>query len=348
MGGWKDMTKKKTGTAAKPLHQQTLYTCGTEGYKAYRIPSLVVTTKGTLLAFCEGRTNGIQDEGDIDLVLRRSKDGGKTWSEQTIVYEEGDTAPITIGNPCPVVDQDTGTVWMSFCRNNRDVFMTHSKDDGETWSTPTEITADVKMKSWGWYATGPGHGIQITRGKYKGRLVFPCDHEARKRPGSHVFVSDDHGKSFALTQRAGWEMNECEVAELIDGRLLLSMRNNLGKEQRAFSISEDGGGTWSKPELNPKVYCSVCQASIERYSREPSILLYSGPGGPERVEMTVRASYDEGKTWPVSRRLKEDGGSGYSDLAILPDGSIGCLYESGWWGPIVFAKFSMEWLTENV
>ena len=223
--------------------QQPLYTCRTKGYSAYRIPSLVVTTKATLLAFCEGRKNSIKDHGDIDLMLRRSTDGGKTWSEQVIVYEEGDTEEITIGNPCPVVDRDTGTVWLAFCRNNRDVFMTHSKDDGKSWAKPTEITADVKAEGWGWYATGPGHGIQLTRGKYKGRLVFPCDHGTKQGGRSHVFVSDDHGKTFVLTQATGWKMNECEVVELIDGRLLLSMRNGLGKGQRAFSISKDGGGT---------------------------------------------------------------------------------------------------------
>jgi sialidase-1 len=324
-----------------------VFVSGSGGYHSYRIPAVILTPKGTLLAFCEGRKSSRSDHGDLDLVLRRSTDNGKTWTPTQIVHEEGGDAMITIGNPCPVVDRETGTVWLAFCRNNRDVFMTHSKDDGKSWATPTEITADVKAKDWGWYATGPGHGIQLTRGKHKGRLVFPCDHDTKEGCRSHVFVSDDHGKTFALTQATGSKMNECEVVELIDGRLLLSMRNYLAMDQRAFSISKDGGGTWSAPKLDPQVYCPACQASIHRYSWEPNILLYSGPGGPDRIKMTVRASYDEGKTWALSRLVKQSGGSGYSDLAVLPDGSICCFYEAGWKGPLVFAKFSLKWIAEG-
>jgi sialidase-1 len=125
------------------------------------------------------------------------------------------------------------------------------------------------------------------------------------------------------------------------------MRNGLGKGKRAFAFSKDGGETWSKPKANEHVYCPVCQSSIHRYSWKPNILLYSAPGGPGRIKMTVRASYDEGKTWPVSRLVKERGGSGYSDLAVLPDGSICCFYEAGWKGPLVFAKFSLKWIAEG-
>lgn len=328
--------------------QQPLYTCGTKGYTAYRIPALLVTQKGTVLAFCEGRVNSIADDGDIAILVRRSEDAGETWSPQEIVQADSSCDAITIGNPCPVVDRDTGTIWLTFCRNNRDVFATHSDDDGKSWSPPTEITAAVKEKDWNWYATGPGHGLQIERGPHKGRMVFPCDHNTTQGGvRSHVFVSDDHGKSFQLTEPIGPKMNECEVVELTRNRLLLSMRNDLGKGQRAFSISDDGGETWSAPELQPQVYCASCQSSILRYSWEPSVLLYSGPGGPDRIEMTVRVSYDEGKTWPVARRLKLKGGSGYSDLAVLPDGTIGCLYEAGWEQPIVFAKFPLRWITED-
>ena len=130
-----------------------VYTSGEDGYHTYRIPSILRSQKGTLLAFCEGRRNSRSDRGDIDLLVKRSEDGGETWSGQTIVYAEpGD---ITIGNPCPVVDDKDGTIWMPFCRDNDDVFMTHSKDDGMTWSKPVDITAEVKRPGWTWYATGP-------------------------------------------------------------------------------------------------------------------------------------------------------------------------------------------------
>jgi len=339
--------------ATKPPYKQDLFRGGTKGYKVYRIPGLVLTTKGTLLAFCEGRKDSIRDHGDIDLVLRRSADAGKTWSEQVIVYEEGGTEKITIGNPCPVVDQDTGTVWLAFCRDNRDVLMTHSDDDGKSWTEPDEITAAVKGEDWGWYATGPGHGIQLTRGKYKGRLVFPCDHDHgtgqdNEREGrSHVFFSDDHGKTFKLGQPTGGGMNECEVVELAGGRLLLSMRNSYRNGQRAFALSKNGGETWSEPELRKEVYCPTCQSSIQRYSLKPrNRILYCGPGGPGRNNLTVRLSYDEGKTWPVAK-LVYQGGSAYSDLVVLPEGTIGCLFERDGYKTITFARFTLAWLTDG-
>jgi len=318
---------------------------------------VLVTRNGTLLAFCEGRKRGRGDHGDIDLLLKRSSDRGRTWSQQQVVYEEGGTTEITIGNPCAVEDKKTGTVWLAFCRNNDRVFITSSKDEGQTWSRPKEITKQVKDEAWGWYATGPGHGIQIQRGKYKGRLVIPCDCSIRGGSGglgntghSFVIYSDNHGKTWkhgGLTEEG---MNECEVVERADGSLLLSMRNYYKKQRRAFSISGDGGQTWSAPKLHEQVYCPVCQSSIHRYSFEPrNLILYSGPGGEGRNNLTIRLSCDEGKTWPVSKLLNP-GPSAYSDLAVLSNGDIGCLYEGGRkfkYEKIVFARFTLEWLTDG-
>jgi len=335
--------------------KQIVYKSGTDGYHTYRIPGLVVTTKRTLLACCEGRRTGRSDHGDLDLVLKRSEDGGKTWSDQQIVHEEGGTAEITIGNPCPVVDQTTGTIWLPFCRNNDRVFITHSTDDGKTWAPPVEITENVKEPEWGWYATGPGHGIQLHSGQHKGRLVVPCDcgdskgwSQWDKKGRSLMIYSDDHGKTWQRGDITDKGMNECEVVELANGSLLVSMRNYHGKNRRAFAISNDGGQSWSKPEHHDQVYCPTCQSSIHRYSLEPkSIILYSGPGGGGRNNLTVRASCDEGKTWPVGKVVQE-GPNAYSDLAVLPDGSIACLYETGEkhaYESITFARFSLQWLT---
>ena len=136
--------------------QADLFVSGKDGYHTYRIPALIVTRQGSLLAFCEGRKNNRRDHGDIDLLVKRSTDGGRTWSDQQIVYEEGGTEEITIGNACPVVDRETGTIWLPFCRDNRDVLVTKSIDDGVSWSEPVDITADVKNPEWSWVATGPG------------------------------------------------------------------------------------------------------------------------------------------------------------------------------------------------
>jgi len=338
------------GRAEEAFEQVDVFTSGTEGYHTYRIPGIVRTNEGTLLAFCEGRKTGRGDHGDLDLVLRRSADGGKTWEPMQLVYEEGGTAEITIGNPCPVVDRATGTVWLPFCRDNDRVFITQSTDDGRTWATPVEITEQVKKPEWGWYATGPGHGIQLA----SGRLLIPCDCGDRKGWGdwankgrSLVFYSDDHGRSWHLGGVTDPGMNECEAVELADGSILLSMRQYRGPKQRAFATSRDAGLSWSEPKLHPEVYCPVCQSSILRYTlppQEKNRILYSGPGGPGRSHMTVRVSYDEGKSWPVAKVIHE-GSAAYSDLVALSDGTIGCLYERDDYGKITFARFTLAWLT---
>ncbi len=336
----------------KELSKTVIYESGKHGYHTYRIPALVVTSKGTLLAFCEGRKIGRSDHGDIDLMLRRSSDSGRTWDQQRIVYEEGRTEKITIGNPCVVVDEETGVVWLAFCRDNDRVFMTHSLDEGKSWARPEEITEKVKEPEWGWYATGPGHGIQLKHSKYKGRLVLPCDcgdskgwGDWDKKGRSLVIYSDDHGQSWTRGGITEKSMNECEVVELADGSLLLSMRNYQGARQRAFAVSKDGGGTWSSPKLHEQVFCPTCQASLHRYAWQPNIILYSGPGGPGRENMTIRLSYNGGKTWPIAKVLKK-GSAAYSDLAVLSDGRIGCLYEIDGYKQIVFSTFSLQWLTE--
>jgi sialidase-1 len=334
--------------ANEPVQQVDVFQGGTEGYHTYRIPAIVLSSKNTLLAFCEGRKTGAGDAGEIDLMLRRSTDSGKTWQRMQVVYEEGSNAKITIGNPCPVVERSTGTIWLPFCRNNDLVFITKSTDDGLTWDKPMEITKYVKKPECRWYATGPGHGIQLQ----SGRLVIPCDcNDIRdKKQHSLVFYSDDLGRTWKLGGVTESAMDECEVVELIDKSLLLSMRNYQGKNRRAFATSNDAGLTWTSPTTHGHVYCPTCQASIQRYSPVSpdgnTRILYSGPGGPGRKNMTVRLSYDEGKTWRVAKVLHA-GSAAYSDLVILPDGSIGCLYERDGYRKISFARFTLDWLTDG-
>jgi sialidase-1 len=352
-----------------PLPKPTgvpLFVSGQDGCDTYRIPALAVTTKGTMLAFCEGRRNSRSDTGDIDLLVKRSTDHGATWSAQQVIWDD---AGNTCGNPCAVVDRDTGTVWLlstwnrgddherqiidGSSKDTRRVFVTSSTDDGITWAKPREITADAKLPNWTWYATGPGGGIQIERGPHTERLVIPCDHiEAdTKHYYSHVIYSDDHGQTWQLGGRTPHhQVNECEVVELSDGRLMLNMRNyDRSKSNRQVAVSDDGGLTWTDQRFDPALIEPICQASIRRY-RWPTedcdgVILFSNPASSQgRINMTVRASFDEGQTWPKARVLHE-GPSAYSSLAILPDGRIACLYEAGLRHPyelIVFAAFELD------
>ena len=352
--------------------QTDLFVNGTDGYHTYRIPALIATPKGTLLAFCAGRKNSRSDTGDIDRLIKRSTDGGLTWSSQEIIWNDGTN---TCGNPCPVIDERTGTIWLLLTHNlgqdrekdiiaskavgTRTVWVSSSTDDGQRWSKPEEITRTTKDPSWGWYATGPGVGIQLRHGPHVGRLVIPCDHSypgGEDFHGSHVIYSDNRGKTWKLGGLIRPKVNECQVVELADGKgtLLMDMRSYAGTARRAHSFSRDGGITWSAPKDHPELIEPVCQASILRYTwpekGEKSRILFSNPADEsQRRNMTVRLSYDEGKTWPVARTLNA-GSSAYSSLAVLPDKTIACLYERREEqspGTLTFARFTLDWLTEG-
>lgn len=331
-----------------------LFVSGTHGYHTYRIPALAVANSGVVLAFCEGRKSGTGDSGDIDLIMRRSQDHGRTWSEQYVVWDDGAN---TCGNPAPVVDRDTGTIWLLMTwnrgddaepriidgtsRDTRRVFVTSSQDDGTTWATPREITKYVKLDTWTWYATGPGAGIQLEQGPHAGRLIIPCDHIERdsKHYYSHVIYSDDHGATWRLGGRTPQhQVNECMVVELSDGRLLLNMRNyDRTKHYRQIAFSRDGGMTWEGRRFDEALPEPVCQAGMRRVG---DAIFFSNPAHEEkRVNMTVRVSADDGVSWSEVRVLHA-GPSAYSDLAALKTGDLACLYEAGEKHPyetIVFA-----------
>jgi sialidase-1 len=335
---------------ATPI-RQILWSKGQDGYHTARIPALCTTRKGTLLAFCEGRREGAGDSGDIDLILRRSTDNGRTWSPTQVVWDDDKN---TCGNPCPIVDRNTGTIWLLITWNRGDdcestiingkskdtrrVFATCSTNDGKSWEKPQDITSTAKAADWTWYATGPGAGIQIENGPHQGRLVAPCDHMVslvEKRYYSHIIYSDDHGKTWQLggsTPEA--KVNECQVVELAEGNLLLNMRNyDRSKLARQVAFSADGGANWTRQHHDDALVEPICQASLRRLSwpkkDQPGVILFLNPANPaSRSNLTLRASLDDGQTW--SGRLQIHAGpAAYSDLAILRNGQIGCLYEGG-------------------
>jgi sialidase-1 len=337
------------GNSSGLVQMDYLFESGTEGYACFRIPALVTTTKGTILAFAEGRKKGCSDTGDIDLVMKRSQDGGNSWSELVVIRDDGENV---CGNPAPVVDESTGTIHLlttwnlgtdrekdiieGKSKDTRRIFVMQSSDDGLTWSESLEITGSAKLENWTWYATGPCHGIQLKRGPHKGRLLIPCDHieAGSKKYYSHTIYSDDHGITWKLGGSTPQDqVNECTVAELSDGRLMLNMRNyDRSQKSRRVAFSEDGGESWSNIMADPTLIEPICQASLLMVSRakdKESTLLFLNPADEnKRQKMTLRISRDEGSTWEESMELHE-GPAAYSDLSLLSNGNLGCLYEAG-------------------
>ena len=336
--------------AGEAPFQTDVFRAGENGYHTYRIPALIASGKGTLLAFCEGRRNSASDTGDIDVLLRRSFDGGKTWASVQKIADMGED---TVGNPTPVIERKSGTILLLLTSNpgrvterqtgsrDRTVWITRSTDDGATWSAPAEITAQVKHADWTWYATGPGNGIQLR----SGRLVIPCDHNtADGARYSHVIYSDDGGGSWKIGGIAGEKTNESAIVELKGGELLFNMRSYHGKNRRAVQRSTDGGLTFGPLTLDESLIEPVCQASMITDGK--GRVLFSNPAATTRTRMTVRMSSDRGRSWAASQVIHA-GPAAYSSLAMLRGGGMGLLYELGEAKPyerIAFARFDLGWV----
>ena len=320
-----------------------VFVSGNEGYACFRIPAIVKLFDGSLLALAEGRKAGCSDTGDIDLVSKRSSDGGNTWSTLQLIWDDGEN---TCGNPVPIIDQNNQRLHLLSTWNlgsdhereiiagtstdTRRIYYLYSDDGGLSWSVPEEITSQVKLPDWTWYATGPGSGIQLQLGKDAGRLMAGCDHiEANsKKYYSHVIYSDDSGTTWKLGGSSpNDQVNECEVAETTDGQLILNMRNYDRKQKtRQIAISRDGGLSWIHQHHDSTLIEPICQASLHRHDH---YLLFSNPASSEkRTHMTVRSSLDNGKTW-TTQTLLHNGPSAYSDLVSLDAHIVGCLFESG-------------------
>ncbi len=324
-----------------------IFTNGTGDCHTYRIPSLITAANGDILAFAEARKNGGGDAGDIDIVLRRSTDAGKTWNALQTVWDDTSN---TCGNPCPVVDAKSGAIhllltWNSGAEHEGDIrsgkaplgrrpYHTVSTDHGITWTKPTDISAQADRSEWRWYATGPGRGIQLAHGAHSGRFVIPANHSrADGTYDAHAIISDDGGASWHLSDPLGDGANESCVVELPDGALLFNTRMQTHSQgTRATARSTDGGEKWT-PLIHEKALpCPRCEGSLLRWSfssaGEKSILLFCNPAGPGRSNITLRASLDEGTTWPHSLNIFARKGPGYTALTPLSGDNIGVLHET--------------------
>ena len=374
--------------AAPRLESRPLFEGDAGGYKLYRIPGIVVTRKGTILAYTEARRTGSGDWDTIDIVMRRSTNGGKTFSPQRaiahapgkiernpVAIERKQSRPddITYNNPVAIADRN-GAVHFLFCLEYMRVFHMRSDDDGKTFSRPVEITSafDAFRPEYAWrvLATGPGHGIQLR----SGRLLVPVWLSLGTAGNGHhpsvnaTIYSDDDGKTWHrgdITVASTPEFpdpNESAAVELEDGSVMLNVRTDAKENRRTVVVSKDGATHWSKPRLDQNLPDPICFASIVRFGRD---LLFVNPDnltradgkdlpGKDRVTLTVRLSKDDGAHW-IAKRTIEPGATGYADLAVMRDGTILCLYEKvtktadgASKHDEMLGQFNLEWLIEGV
>jgi sialidase-1 len=357
-----------------------VFVSGTEGHKSYRIPAIIGLPNGDLLAFAEGRVHGSDDFGDINIVVKRSSDKGKTWSAlQTVV----DADTLQSGNPAPVVDltdraYPQGRIFLFYNTGNnhegevrkgkglREVWYKTSADNGITWSEPVNITTQTHRpqqtqvnpaynfpEDWRSYANTPGHAMQFGTGKYKGRIFVAANHSAGDpQPQfadyqAHGYYTDDHGKTFHLSENVSLPgSNESMATELSGSKLMMNSRNQKGDiRERIVSISSDGGSTWDTTYFDNNLPDPVNQGSIltiGKKGKKAIIAFCNAADTQHRDNLTLRISYDNGKTWKrnfviaKSENDKKDNAA-YSDIVSATKNEIGILYEKDGYSKIVFA-----------
>ena len=320
------------------VERQTLFTIGEQPGRGYRIPALISLPGEVLLAFCESRFEAMSDLGDIDIVMKRSTDGGDTWDEIQVLQDRGQH---TVHNPCPLFDNDTQTVWLPFCVDYNSIFIMNSSNLGVTWSEPRELTEEISAQGL-YCATGPGNGIQMSNG----RLIIPSS-----IGGACVVYSDDHGSTW---NKGGYVGNggEPQVIESSNGSLVINCRSGRG-ENRIMAWSDNGGNTWDAWYYEEDLPAAGTQGSIHRFTNtsthQRSRILFSNPNYFSRGHLTIRMSYDEGLTWNVSKQVYE-GPSAYSSIALLSDNTIVLLFETGKYDyreSLTLIKVDLDWLTDG-
>lgn len=381
--------------AAPFIEKVDLFEAQKDGYALYRIPGIVTTKRGTVLAYCEARKSDRGDWGTIDLLLRRSTDGGKTWGARTnfaavsgpkeknpvaLAQKLATPGEVTYNNPVAIPDAN-GAVHFLFCLEYARCFYLRTDDDGLTFSKPVEITAafDKFRPEYDWkvLATGPGHGIQLKTGRFVVPvwLSLGTGGHAHRPSVTSVIYSDDLGRTWSRGEIAGpnegeWNIpNETCAVQLADGRVLLNMRSESKANRRLLTTSRDGATGWGRPQFHDQLLEPICMASMVRLSEAPARnrLLFSNPHNLTRTDgkeapgksrdrknVSVKLSYDEAATWPVSKTIEPDF-SGYSDLAVASDGTILLFYERGSTdgkdiyrtGLLTVARFNLEWLTDG-
>lgn len=353
-----------------------LFRAGEGGYTGYRIPSIAVTPKGTLLVAVAARRDSFSDWADIDTMIRRSIDGGKTWEERVTITDEGED---TVDNATFIVDAENNKLFLMYQVDYERAYLKTSRDDGKSWSAPREITSVFEVfrerdtYEWEVLAMGPGHGIVLANGRYVVPIWIATNHSHRPSLSATIY-SDDQGETWrageVIVKHSDQFANPSEHAlvELDDGRVMTNVRTESKEYRRVISYSKDGATGWSAPRFHPELFDPICMASMSRYpamigEKPGSRILFCNPdsssegevkrrwGARARKNVTIRVSQDEGKTWPVSRVI-EPGPSGYSDITVADDGTIFVAFERGQVddtggfraGKVSVAIFDMEWI----
>ena len=332
------------------------------------------------MAFCEGRVNSSGDFGDIDIVMKRSTDHGKTWTSisKVVNYDL-----LQAGNPAPVIDNTdpaypNGRIFLFYNTGNnhegeirkgkgvREVWYKTSIDNGFTWSEGVNITTQTHRpnypqvsstynfkEDWRSYANTPGHGLQILEGIYRGRIFIAANHSSgAPLPNfmdynAHAYYSDDHGKSFKLSETVNVPgSNESTAAEISNNRVMLNARNQSGHiKARLAVIGSNGGANWDTSYFDNQLPDPVCEGSILNIGtkNKKNILAFSNAADTlRRDNLTLRISFDEGKTWPKRIPIDKSSVEGakdftaYSDLVKMNNNQIGVLYEKEGYAKIEF------------
>lgn len=342
-------------------------------YASMRIPALVMSKQGTLMAFTEARIGTSSDWADMDLLLRRSTDKGKTWHPVQVIAPRKKGEPTN--NPTPIVGED-GTIHLLFARDYARAYYTRSTDDGLTWTEPADITPVFEgfkpAYNWNVVAPGPGHGIQLKNGRLLAPVWLARSATSPKRvhhPSCVVTVfSDDNGLTWqrgSIVADSSADVknpNESMAVQLDDGRVMMMMRNPGNPHRKSITYSADGSSNWSRPAYHQDLFEIPCMASIVRVSEEKNgkgknRIVFVSPDSEHlektpRRNLTAKLSYDEGNTFPVERVLNP-GASGYSDLAVGADGTIYCLFETNnspgkdFKYTLVLQSFNIDWLSNG-
>ena len=356
-----------------------VFRSGESGYHTFRIPAIIRATNGDLLAFCEGRKNGSGDFGNIDIVMRRSTDGGKQWGELQVVAEFND---LQAGNPAPIIDllnpDHPGRVWLFYNTGNcteqqmrermglKETWYRVSDDHGINWQPPVNITAQVHKHSgnsslpgdWRSYANTPGHALQIMNGPFKGRLVVAANHSSGPPQGrfrdyrAHAFFSDDFGRTFQLSPDVDYPgSNESMAAELGNGGILLNSRNQSGDQKfRLISRSRDAGRSWDTTYFEKNLIDPVNQGSVLTlgYSGKNAIIAHShAQDSTRRNNLMLHISRNDGRSWKPYLVIDQapEGASkdytAYSDLVVFQTNRLGVLYERNGYREIVWRTIDL-------